>query len=40
MDHRDKDAADFLAQLPNSQRAYVTLQSAVDENWQAGFQGR
>ena len=31
-DHRDKDAADFLAKLPNSKRAYVTLQSAVDEN--------
>lgn len=34
---RDKDAAAFLGALPSPERAYVTLQSAADENGKPRF---
>jgi hypothetical protein len=34
---RDSDASQFLARLPAPERAYVTLQSAADENGKAVF---
>ena len=34
---RDKDASDFLGALPSPERAYVTLQSAADENGKPSF---
>jgi hypothetical protein len=34
---RDKDASAFLGALPSPERAYVTLQSAADENGKPSF---